>query len=420
MRRLLIEKLESRRLLSASPAHIQDRILVRFADAADSSASDIVTEVVRGASVDREFQLVPGLRQVRLPSGLNFEAALQAYRDNPHVLYAEPDYRLQVTDIPNDSRFDELWGMNNIGQTGGALDADIDAAEAWQISTGSGQTIVAVIDTGVDYTHEDLAQNMWSNSRELSGQAGVDDDGNGFVDDIFGYDFVNNDGDPMDDHYHGTHVTGTIGAVGDNGLGVAGVNWNIQIMAVKAFGADGSGSTSDAINAINYAVAQGAVISNNSWGGNEPFSRAMYEAIAAAQRSGHIFVAGAGNGYYGIFPLDNDANPFYPASYDLDNIIAVAATDHNDNMAGFSNYGATSVDLAAPGVDILSTKPGNSYGLASGTSMATPHVTGVVAMVRDLHPDWTYDRVIAQVLESVEPIDRTTGKDGYRWSPERR
>ncbi|MHB0961158.1 MAG: S8 family serine peptidase [Pirellulaceae bacterium] len=410
MRRLFLEKLESRRLLSASPGYAEDRILVRFADAAESSASRIASEIVRGASVDREFQIVPGLRQVHLPNGLTVEAALQAYRHNPQVLYAEPDYRLHVSYIPNDPRFDELWGMNNVGQTSGTIDADIDAAEAWEVSTGSGRTVVAVIDTGVDYSHEDLAQNVWTNSQEFGGQAGVDDDGNGFVDDVYGYDFVNNDGDPMDDHSHGTHVAGTIGAVGNNGLGVTGVNWNIQIMAVKAFAADGSGSTSDAINAINYAVAQGALISNNSWGGNEPFSQAMYEAIAAARGTGHIFVAGAGNGYFGLFPLDNDVNPFYPASYDLDNIIAVAATDHNDNMAGFSNYGATSVDLAAPGVDILSTKPGNAYGLSSGTSMATPHVTGVVALVRDLHPDWTYDRVIAQVLESVQPIDALQGK----------
>ncbi len=410
MRRLLLEKLECRRLLSASPNYAEDRILVRFADGADLPSHRIASEIVRGASVDREFPVVPGLRQIHLPAGLHVESALQAFRNNPHVLYAEPDYQLQVSETPNDPLLEELWGLNNTGQSGGTIDADIDAAEAWQVTTGSGQTVVAVIDTGVDYTHQDLAQNMWRNTQELNGQPGVDDDGNGFVDDVFGYDFVNNDGDPMDDHYHGTHVAGTIGAVGDDGVGIVGVNWNVQIMALKAFGADGSGTNSDAINAINYAVAQGAIISNNSWGGNEPFSQAMYDAIAAAADQGHIFVAGAGNGYFGIFPLDNDSYPFYPSSYDLDNIIAVAATDHNDQMAPFSNYGATSVDLAAPGVDILSTKPGNIYEMASGTSMATPHVTGVVALVRDLHPDWSYDHVIAHVLDMVDPVEGLQGK----------
>jgi subtilisin family serine protease/fibronectin type 3 domain-containing protein len=410
MRRLLLEKLESRCLLSVAPAFAPDRILVRFAETTDLPPGGLVSEIVRGAAVDRTFELLPGLQQVRLPQDLDVEAALRAYRDNPHVLYAEPDYLLQVTDVPNDPRFGELWGLHNLGQTGGTPDADINAVEAWQVTTGSGGTIVAVIDTGVDYTHQELAANMWTNSAELNGQPGVDDDGNGFVDDIFGYDFVNGDGNPMDDHSHGTHVAGTIGAVGNNGLGVTGINWNVQIMAVKAFDANGSGSMSDAIEAIDYAVAQGALISNNSWGGNEPFSQAMYDSIAAARDQGHIFVAGAGNGYFGIFPLNNDVNPFYPASYDLDNIIAVAATDHNDQMAGFSNYGATSVDLAAPGVDILSTAPGNAYALGSGTSMATPHVTGVVALVRDLHPNWTYDQVIERVLETVETVDALQGK----------
>ncbi|MCU0961970.1 MAG: S8 family serine peptidase [Pirellulaceae bacterium] len=410
MRRLRLELLESRCLLSTVADYAEDRILVRFADAHDAAADALLGQLLIGAAADRAFDILPGLHQVRLPRGVSVEAALETFRDNPHVLYAEPDYRLHIDSLPNDPLFAQLWGMDNTGQTGGTADADIDAVEAWQVTTGSGQTVVAVIDTGVDYNHVDLAPNLWRNPAELSGQPGVDDDGNGFVDDIFGYDFVNNDGDPMDDNQHGTHVAGTIGAVGDNAIGVAGLNWNVQIMAVKAFDANGSGTVSDAVNAINYAVAQGALISNNSWGGNEPFSQAMYDAISAARQLGHIFVAGAGNGYYGLFPLNNDVNPFYPASYDLDNIIAVAATDHNDQMASFSNYGATSVDLAAPGVDIVSTVPGDAYARASGTSMATPHVTGVVALVRDRFPDWSYDRVIARVLETVDPVAALAGK----------
>ena len=175
----------------------------------------------------------------------------------------------------------------------------------------------------------------------------IDNDNNGYVDDVHGYDFYNRDGNPMDDHNHGTHVAGTIGAAGDNGIGIAGVNWDVQIMALKFLGADGSGTTADAIEAINYAVANGAQISNNSWGG-DPYSQALYDAVEDAGNAGHIFVAAAGNGNWFGMGLDNDAEPFYPASLELDNVVAVAATDHNDQLAIFSNYGATSVDLAAP------------------------------------------------------------------------
>ena len=188
------------------------------------------------------------------------------------VLYAEPNYRVHTTQLPNDPRYSELWGLENLGQTGGALDVDIDAPEAWDVTTGD-HTLVAVIDTGVDYTHEDLAGNMWVNAGEVPGD-GIDNDGNGFVDDVHGYDFVNNDGDPMDDQGHGTHVAGTIGAVGNNGVGIVGVNWNAQILAVKFLDASGSGTNADAVRAINYATQMGARISNNSWGGNEPFSQA--------------------------------------------------------------------------------------------------------------------------------------------------
>jgi hypothetical protein len=199
-------------------------------------------------------------------------------------------------------------------------------------------------------------------------------------------------------------VAGTIGAVGNNGLGVAGVNWSVQIMAVKFLDASGSGTLSDAVEAVNYAVNAGATISNLSWGGYDEYSQALRDTIASAQALGHIFVAGAGNGDWLGIGQDIEQNPFYPASYDLDNIVSVAATDHTDQLAGFSNYGATSVDLAAPGVNILSTTPGNGYAQMSGTSMATPHVSGVLAMVRGMHPDWTYQQVISQVLGTADPL----------------
>ena len=409
IRRLTLEILERRHLLAVtfdlhelavSPDRYDtSRILVRFQpEAPEVASSAILPGTEFGATID----LVPGLRSVQLAPEISVEAALAAYKANPFVLYAEPDFRIQLEATPNDPRFSSLWALNNTGQTGGTFDADIDAAEAWDTTTGGGTTIVAVIDTGVDYTHPDLAANIWTNPGEIAGN-GQDDDGNGYVDDIHGYDFVNLDGDPMDDNSHGTHVAGTIGAVGNNGVGVAGVNWNVQIMALKFLDAFGGGFTEDAISALNYAVAKGATISNNSWGGGG-YSQALYDAIRSAQAAGHLFVAAAGND-----GANNDSLPFFPASYDLDNIISVAATDHNDNLASFSNYGAASVDLGAPGVNILSTTPGNTYDTFSGTSMATPHVAGVVALVRDLHPEWTYGQVVTQILSTVDPIVALAG-----------
>jgi serine protease len=268
---------------------------------------------------------------------------------------------------------------------------------------------VAVIDTGIDYTHPDLADNIWVNEDEIPGNR-IDDDKNGYVDDVHGYDFVNNDGDPMDDHFHGTHVAGTIGAVGNNGIGISGVNWSVQIMALKFLDAGGGGFTSDAISALNYAVANGAIASNNSWGGGG-FSAAFQTAIQNAASKGHIFVAAAGNDGW-----NTDHDPFYPSGYNVDNIVSVGATDFRDELAYFSNYGVTSVDLTAPGVGIYSTFPthmtdamrdegfSTNYESISGTSMATPHVTGVIALVATLHPDWSYSQIIEQVLGTVDVV----------------
>ena len=309
--------------------------------------------------------------------------------------------------FPVDPRFGEMWQLDNTGQTGGQLDADIDAPFAWDITQGSGSTVVAVIDTGVNFAHPDLAANMWVNADEVPGD-GVDNDNNGYVDDFHGYDFINGDGNPMDDQGHGTHVAGTIGAVGNNGIGVTGINWNVQIMALKFLGPDGSGTSSDAIEAIHYAVTNGATVSNNSWGGDPP-SQAMRDAIAFARSAGHIFVTAAGNGNAFAVGQDNDVTPFYPASYNLDNVIAVAATITTITWLGFSNFGATHVDLAAPGVNILSTTLDGGYGLNTGTSMATPHVAGVTALVQDLNPQLDYLQVIQQVLNSVDPLPSLYG-----------
>ena len=381
------------------------RILVRFRpDAGGRTPLPAVT----GTTVGREFPLVPGLHEVRLAPGIDVDRAVAAYRANPLVMYAEPNYRVHAALTPNDPGFGNLWGLNNTGQTGGTPDADIDAPEAWDHWTGNGSTIVAVIDTGVDYTHPDLAGNMWTNPGEVRDD-GLDNDGNGIVDDYFGANFVYRDasgnptGDPYDDHYHGTHVAGTIGAVGNNGEGVAGVSWNVRIMAVKFLDSSGSGYTSDAIDGLNYAVAEGAKISNNSWGGG-PYDQGLADAIQAAGLQGHLFVAAAGNS-----GTNADFDPMYPAAYDLDNIVSVAALDQNDGLAYFSNYGANSVDLGAPGVGVYSTFPGNGYGTLDGTSMATPHVTGVAALIRDLHPDWSAAQVKQQLLGTVDPVGALDG-----------
>lgn len=411
------ESLESRCLLTANPvldmggvtvdydAYDPSNILVKYKDSGTSDAISVTQRL--GGRLGERFKAVPGLHRVGLAAGQSVDEALTQYRNDPNVLYAEPDYLLTATAIPDDPRFDELWGLNNEGQTGGSIDADSDVAEGWDVITG-GNLLVAVIDTGVNYNHEDLAANMWVNPGEIPGD-GIDNDNNGYVDDIHGYDFTNNDGDPMDDHRHGTHVAGTIGAVGNNGIGIAGVNWDLEIMAIKFLDASGNGSTSDAIEAIGYAVDNGAAITNASWGANEPFSQALYDAIADARDANHLFVAGAGNGNAFGIGQDNDSNPFYPASFDLENIISVAATDHNDNRAGFSNYGTTSVDLAAPGVDILSTTLGNNYELLSGTSMASPHVAGVASLVWQHNPTWTYDQVRDQILNSVDAVPSMQG-----------
>ena len=426
---LSVEYLESRLVLSADlftnladntwltinpDAYDPDSILVRFreevvcASQGHDCNSPHVPKVLEGTHPGRYSSLMSGFTTVALDDAVSVVDALAAYRTDPNVLYAEPNYRIELEQIPNDTQWTDLWGQHNTGQTGGIADADIDAVEAWEVTTGSGNTVVAVIDTGVDYTHPDLADNIWSNLAEMNGQPNVDDDGNGFVDDIHGYDFFNNDGNPMDDHSHGTHVAGTIGAVGNNGLGVVGVNWDVQIMAIKFLDADGNGDLGDAIDAIDYAVANGATISNNSWGFNGAFSPALHDAIQQAGNAGHIFTAAAGNGDFLGIGLDNDTNPFYPAGFGLDNVVAVAALDHNDNMAVFSNYGQTTVDLGAPGVDILSTVPGGGYASFSGTSMAAPHVTGVLALLSDLHPEWSYQQVINVVLDTVDPISALT------------
>jgi subtilisin family serine protease len=294
-----------------------------------------------------------GIQHLRLPPSVSVEEALRVYRQDPAVEYAEPNYIIhacQVPVFPNDPSFGELWGLDN------AADTDIDAPEAWEISRGAEEVIIAVIDTGVAYSHPDLAANMWTNPGEdawldlnnpTTGN-NFDDDGNGKGDDWRGWDFVDGDNDPMDYHGHGTHVGGTIAAIGDNGEGITGVMWKTGMMPLRILDTHGMGKVSNAILAIEYAIQKGARVINASWGGHE-YSQALYDAIAS---SGVIFVAAAGSS-----TINTDNSPFYPASYDLPNIISVAATDQGDSLASFSNWGPSTVDIAAPGVAIYGTWP---------------------------------------------------------------
>jgi len=326
--------------------------------------------------------------------GATVDQAIARFRHNPHIEYIEPNYEIQADLTPNDPRFPEMYGLRNTGQTGGTAGADIKAVNAWDVFTG-GSVMVGVIDTGVDYNHPDLAANVWTNPGEVPGNH-MDDDNNGYVDDVHGYDFSNNDGDPFDDNGHGTHCSGTIAAVGNNNVGVVGVNWSAQIVGIKFLSAGGSGSTDGAIAGVQYAIAVGVRLTSNSWGGGG-FSQALLDAINAAGAAGQLFIAAAGNS-----SANTDTSPHYPSSYNSPYIIAVAASDHTDNLASFSNYGATTVDLAAPGDDILSTLPGGSYGLLSGTSMATPHVSGVTALAWGRFPNMQNLLVKDLILNNVD------------------
>jgi subtilisin family serine protease len=314
--------------------------------------------------------------------------------------YAEPDYLVSVeNNEPNDPAYTsgKLWGLHNLTEFGGPPEADIDADGAWERRTDASSVIVAVIDTGIRYTHEDLAANIWTNSGEVPGD-GIDNDGNGIVDDVHGYNAINNNGDPNDDHGHGTHVAGTIGARGDNGIGSVGVAWSIQLMAVKFLSAEGIGFTSDAIKGIDYARKMGASVFNNSWAGGA-YSQSLSEAIERARSAGILFVAAAGNN-----GSSSDAMPQYPAAFTHDNIVSVAASTITDELSSFSNYGLRSVDIAAPGSGIYSTynASDSAYETFSGTSMAAPHVSGALAMLKAEFPGATYRELIDRLLSTAD------------------
>jgi serine protease len=393
-----------------------DSVIVVYKDSASKfdrrAARSIVRAKISDLNNDEIDDKYRNLKKGRIAKftldNISVKSALEKLRKNPAVLYAEPDYIVHASVTPDDSSFADLWGMNNTGQGGGVADADIDAPEAWDISTGSHDVIIGVIDTGVDHTHPDLMANVWTNPAEISGD-GIDNDGNGFIDDMHGINAITGVGDPMDDAGHGSHVSGTIGATGNNGLGVVGVNHNVSIIGCKFLSASGSGSLSDALTCIDYFVdlknnGINVRATNNSWGGGG-FSQALSDAITSSEEANILFVAAAGNDAY-----DNDAQSSYPSGYPHDSVLAVASTTRTDSMSSFSQWGLTTVDLGAPGSDILSTVPGGGYASYSGTSMATPHVTGAAALAWSVNPELSAIEMKALLMSSGDDNAALAGK----------
>jgi subtilisin family serine protease len=387
----------------------KDRVIVKFKNNLSANAlNDIRTAM--GVQKSTSLSLIGA--EVWQLSGPTADETIASLINNPTVEYIEPDYTLYaVTPVfaaadtvqvfPDDPRFPEMWGLHNTGQRGGTPDTDIDAPEAWAVTTGK-EIVVGVIDSGTDWLHEDLADNIWANPGEIPDN-GIDDDKNGFVDDVRGWDFFDDDNDPRDEAGHGTHVTGTIAAVGNNNIGTVGVNWAAKIMILRFLGPNGSGSTSDAIQAIDYAVRMNAHLTNNSWGGGQ-FSQALKDAIEAAGNAGQLFVAAAGN-----TGQNSDLLPNYPASYDLDNIISVANLTRFNQLFRTSTFGVTTVDLAAPGTSVLSTLPGNQYANFSGTSMASPHVAGTASLILSIDPSISPLDIKDLILSTVDSVNALQG-----------
>lgn len=387
-------------------------LLVKFKNGtASGRAFEANNEI--GAVVLEQFPELKWQR-IKLPDALSLAQAISRYENLPEVEAVQPNYYYHLLAAPNDTRFSELYGLTKIS-----------APAAWDLTTGSANTVVAVIDTGTKYNHEDLAANIWTNAGEIGGN-GTDDDGNGFVDDFYGYDFFYNDSDPLDENGHGTHVAGIIGAVGNNNLGVVGVNWNVRIMTIKIYDNDGFGTTSAMlINAYNYVRMMknrgvNIRVTNNSYSGCDEacgYDQATKDALDAMGNAGILNVIAAGNDARNI-----ETAPAYPASYTSPSVLSVAASTSTDDKAGFSNFGATSVDLAAPGAGILSThNTASNYASLSGTSMAAPHVAGAAALLSSYNPNLSNASLKATLMNTVDGLAQWNGivKTGGRLNADR-
>ena len=380
-----------------------------------SSLEESQTMEMLSFSVEEDLSdIVPGMQFASVDTEIPLDTVIAALESSPFVEYVEPNYYIALTlpeepvpvdedaisalseymmeRLSNDPLYSSQWGLTKIN-----------ADKAWDTTTGKRDIVIAVIDTGVDYKHPDLAANIWVNPRETL-NSNKDNDGNGYAGDYYGYDFINNKADPMDDNGHGTHVAGIIGAVGNNGVGIAGVNWNVKIMPLKFLRAGGGGDTIAAIKAINYANSMGADIISCSWGG-PGMSQALGDAI---KQTNKLFVFAAGNE-----GANNDVTPHFPSNFGYDNMIVVTATDKNDQLASFGNYGASKVDVAAPGVAILSTYPtakNTLYVEMKGTSMATPFVAGIAGLMLSVNPSLSPTQLKSLIMQNVDKASTLNGK----------
>jgi subtilisin family serine protease len=395
----ILFKLKPEMLLTVDPRQVGDDIL---------QVRGSRTEPVGELSAAATFKL-------HLDGNLSVDEAVAMANADPRIEYAEPDHFIYPAEtVPNDPMFADMWGLNNTGVPFGKPGADIAATRAWDITTGNDSVIVAVIDGGIEVSHPDLEFNIWENPGEIPGN-GVDDDGNGFADDVSGWNFFTDDNQVGPDASlgsflnHGTHVAGTIGAVGDNGVGVAGVAWDCEIISIRIFGNQEGriiASSSDTVASINYALALKRAgvnirVINASWGGPSD-SRTLHDAIAVAGEAGISFVCAAGNAGSNV---DNSASAFFPAGWrDLPSLISVASVDRNDNIATSSNFGKLSIGVGAPGVGVLSTITSEGYGILSGTSMASPHVAGIVALLATHEPGLSPAAIRQRVESTAEPI----------------
>ncbi len=413
--------------LAVKRSDIEQRpeVLVKFRP--DVSLTEIKKIVAKNNDrIEDVFQQEKGWFAIDDLDNLDMKTVTEQYRAmNDIVDYAEPNNEIKLDDptdfspsdkfsrenpvnplMPNDPMFSDQWALNNAGQDGGKEKADIRALLAWAKNQGSSDVVVAVLDSGVDYTHPDLVANMWFRPDNVPQYK---DDELGTFNDLHGFNAADNQSDPMDDNGHGTHCAGIIGAEGDNDEGIAGINWHVQIMPLKFMGRGGFGTTKDAIEAINYAIDRkqkgvNVRVINASWG-STMYSKALEDAIRAAGEAGILFVAAAGNN-----GTSNDKSPHYPSNYNLPNVISVAALDRNDQLASFSNFGIKTVHIAAPGKDILSTWLNDDYREASGTSMATPYVAGTAALVLANDPKLSVEKLRERILSSVDKIDSLNGK----------
>jgi subtilisin family serine protease len=396
--------------LSETRSFGSPEVLVKFKSGVSDEAIEALTARLHDRVEDR-IENAGGVEAIDDLDNADAASIVAEYSKLPEVEYAEPNFEINLEEsegplvpvLPHDPQFGDQWALSNSGQKGGTKGADISATLAWATTTGTDKLVVAVLDTGVDYTHEDLAANMWARPDSLAPYHVAE---LGTIDDLNGFNAVDNASDPMDDNGHGTHCAGIIGAEGENDLGIAGVNWKVQIMPLKFMGAGGSGTTKDAIEAINYVIdrKKAGVNVSASWGSTQR-SRSLEAVIRKAYENDILFVAAAGNS-----SVDNDRTPHFPSSYDVPNVISVAALDRHDQLASFSNYGVKSVAIAAPGVDILSTWLGNEYEEKSGTSMATPVVSGVAALVLAENPRMSVDDLRKKLLASTDPIVALKGK----------